>query len=50
MNGHKLFPTDHIKYRGVHLDSTLSGEYHCKILASRLRRANGAQQGQALCT
>ena len=41
LNGHKLFPSDSIKYLGVHLDPTLSGKAHCKILASKLRRANG---------
>ena len=41
LNGHKLFPSDSIKYLGVHLDSTLSGKAHCTVLASKLRRANG---------
>ena len=41
LNGHKLYPKDNIKYLGVYLDSTLSGEEHCKVLASKLRRANG---------
>ena len=41
INGHRVEPSDHIKYLGVHLDSTLSGNYHCEILATRLKRANG---------
>ena len=41
LNGHKLYPSDSIKYLGVHLDSTLSGKAHCTVLASKLRRANG---------
>ena len=41
LNGHKLYPSDNIKYLGVYLDSTLSGEAHCKVLATKLRRANG---------
>ena len=36
-----LNPSDNIKYLGVYLDSTLSGEAHCKVLATKLRRANG---------
>ena len=41
MNGHRLTPTDNIKYLGVYLDSTLSGDQHCKILSNKLKRANG---------
>ena len=41
LNGHRLYPSDSLKYLGVYLDSTLSGEAHCKVLASKLRRANG---------
>ena len=41
LNGHKLFPSDSIKYLGVYLDSTLSGKAHRKVLATKLRRANG---------
>ena len=41
INGHKIIPTDHIKYLGVYLDSTLSGNYHCEILTNKLKRANG---------
>ena len=41
INGDRVKPSDHIKYLGIHLDSTLSGNYHCEILATRLKRANG---------
>ena len=41
INGHRIIPTDHIKYLGVYLDSTLTGNYHCKILTNKLKRANG---------
>ena len=41
LNGHKLYPSDNIKYLWVYLDSTLSGEAHCKVLSTKLRRANG---------
>ena len=37
INGHKIIPTDHIKYLEIYIDSTLSGgKYHCEILANRL--------------
>ena len=41
MNGHRVRPSDSIKYLGVYLDSTLSGKHHCDILAKKLKRANG---------
>ena len=41
MNGHKLVPSDYIKYLGIYVDSTLSGTYHCNILTTKLKRANG---------
>ena len=41
VNGLKLYPSDNLKYLGVYLDSNISGEAHCKVLASKLRRANG---------
>ena len=41
INGHKIRPTDHIKYFGIYLNSTLSGNYHCEILSNKLTRANG---------
>ena len=41
MNGHRVRPSDSIKYLGVYLDSTLSGHHHCAILAKKLNRATG---------
>ena len=41
MNGHRLFPSEYIKYLGIYLDSTLSGKQHCNILSTKLKRANG---------
>ena len=41
MNGHRVRPSDSIKYLGVYLDSTLSGHYHCAILGKKLNRASG---------
>ena len=41
INGHKITPTDNLKYLGVYLDSTLSGKYHCDNLCNKLKRANG---------
>ena len=41
LNGHRLYPSESIKYLGVHLDSNLNGLAHRKALASKLRWANG---------
>ncbi len=41
MHGHKLQISDYIKYLGIYLDSTLSGNHHCEILSKKLNRANG---------
>ena len=41
MNGHKLVPSEYIKYLGMYIDSTLSGKHHCDILNTKLKRANG---------
>ena len=41
INGHRIEPSDHIKYLGIYLDSILSGKYHCEVLSKKLRRANG---------
>ena len=41
MNGHKLTPTNHIKYLGIHIDSTLTGKHQCNVLTTKLKRANG---------
>ena len=40
LNGHKLTPTTTIKYLGIYLDDTLSGDFHCTQLLNKLERAN----------
>ena len=41
LNGKKLYPSKKIKYLGVYLDETLSGNSHCEELTKILNRANG---------
>ena len=41
INGHKISPSNCIKYIGISLDETLSGKNHCTILTNKLKRANG---------
>jgi hypothetical protein len=41
MNDHRIYPSKSIKYLGVYLDETLNGGYHCKMLMTKLKRANG---------
>ena len=41
LNGKKLYPSKKIKYLGVYLDETLSGDSHCEELVKKLNRANG---------
>ena len=41
MNGHKIIPSNYIKYLGIYLDSNLSGQYHCDLLLKKLKRSNG---------
>ena len=41
VNGHKIMPTNNLKYLGVTIDDRLTGEYHCKLLTGKLTRANG---------
>ena len=41
MNGLTLHPSNYIKYLGIYLDETLSGNHHCDLLAKKLKRANG---------
>ena len=41
LNGLILQPSEYIKYLGVYIDSTLSGNYHCKMLRPKLTRACG---------
>ena len=40
INGHKITPANHIKYLGIHLDTSLSGKYHCETVINKLKRAN----------
>ena len=39
INGHTIEPTDHIKYLGIYLDSTLSGKYHCEMLSKKTQKS-----------
>ena len=41
MNGHRVRPSDSIKYLGMIIDSNLNGKNHCEILSKKLKRANG---------
>ena len=41
INGKKLFPSSHVKYLGIYLDSHLNWSYQCDILAAKLSRING---------
>ena len=41
INGHKLVPTNKLKYLGITLDNKLNGEFHCDVLTGKLNRANG---------
>ena len=41
INGHKIYPSEFIKYLGIYLDTTLSGKHHCELLSIKLKRANG---------
>ena len=41
MNGHRIYPSRFIKYLGMHIDETLNGAFHTKILSKKLIRANG---------
>ena len=40
MNGKKLFHSNRIKYLGIYIDESLSGNEHCEELAKKLSRAN----------
>ena len=40
LSGHKLTPTNSIKYLGIFLDDTLSGKSHIESLLPKLERAN----------
>ena len=41
INGKKLYPTESIKYLGLHLDEYLDGSSHCTLLQTKLQRVNG---------
>ena len=41
MNGHRIYPSQSIKYLGIYLDETLNYSSHTKILSTKLKRANG---------
>ena len=41
MNGHRIIPSNYIKYLGVYLDKNLNGGFHCQDLTKKLKRANG---------
>ena len=41
MNGHRIYPSNYIKYLGVYLDPLLNGKAHCEILMKKLKRSNG---------
>jgi len=41
LNGHRLYPSDSIKYLGIILDPTLNWKHHCDTLSKKLKRANG---------
>ena len=38
---HRIYPSNNTKYLGIYLDETLNGGYHCEILMTKLKRANG---------
>ena len=41
MNGHRIYPSNNIKYLGIYLDETLNGGFHCETLMKKFKRANG---------
>ena len=41
MNGLRLRHSNRIKYLGIYIDETLSGNEHCEELVKKLSRANG---------
>ena len=40
MNGHRIYPSNNIKYLGIYLDETLNCGFHCETLMKKLKRAN----------
>ena len=41
INGKRIYPSSHVKYLGIFIDSHLNWSFHSDALASRLSRANG---------
>ena len=41
LNGKVIYPSKCVKYVGVHVDETLTFDYHCKFLWKKLNRALG---------
>ena len=39
INGHKIYPSEFIKYLGICRDTTLSGKHHCELLSIKLKRS-----------
>ena len=36
MNGHRIYPSNNIKYLGIYLDETLNGGFQCETLMKKL--------------
>ena len=41
LNGHKIEPSEHIKYLGIYIDKHMNGEAHCSKVLPKLQRAYG---------
>ena len=41
INGKRIYPSSHVKYLRIFIDSHLNWSFHSDVLASRLSRANG---------
>ena len=41
INGHKITPSDSIKYLGIYLDTAQSGKIHLINLEKKVKHANG---------
>ena len=41
LNGKVIYPSKYVKYVGVFIDETLTFDYHCKFLWTKLNRALG---------
>ena len=42
VNGHRLRPSNVVKYLGVYIDEHLNWKHHANFVANKLKRANGA--------